>query len=77
MGKLSRIVIWLCRKFSRNELEKIIEELTSILKNPNSEVQLKNEFREEHPNYRDFRADGNAPLSAEELPARHKKKRKR
>lgn len=77
MNQVSRFVVWICRKFRRSEIEKIIEELTTILKDPNSDVKPKGEFEEEHPNYRDFRPDANAPLSKSELPADHKKKSKK
>lgn len=74
MSQISRFAVWVCRKFKRSEIEKIIEELTAILDNPNSDVKPKDEFEEENPNYRNFRPAPNAPLSESDLPAGHKKK---
>ena len=76
MSKLTGIVVWLCRRFNRREIEKIIEELTFILKNPHSEMKPKDEFLQEHPNFRNFVSDGQAALSADELSARRKKKQR-
>ncbi|MDQ1351192.1 MAG: hypothetical protein QG657_1494 [Acidobacteriota bacterium] len=63
MSKVSRFVVWICRKFSREEIERIIAELTSILKNPNAEVKPRDSFKEDHPNYRNFQADPIEPLT--------------
>lgn len=74
MSKVSRFVVWICRKFSREEIERIIAELTSILKNPNAEVNPRDQFKEDHPNYRNFQADTIEPLTE---PPDAKKKRKK
>lgn len=63
VSKISRFVVWICRKFNREEIEKIIIELSSILKNPNAEVKPKDQFKEDHPNYRNFQADPIEPLT--------------
>ena len=39
----------------------IIGELNKILKDPNSEIQPKDTFKEDHPNYRNFEVDPNPP----------------
>ena len=62
MFNLSRIVIWLCKKFNREQLQVIIGELNTILDDPNAEVQPKDTFKEDHPNYRGFDVDPNPPL---------------
>lgn len=57
MGKISRIVLWICSKFTRAEIEKIIHGLQDVLANRNPNVKPKDDFKEKHPNYRDFHAD--------------------
>ncbi len=64
MKKASRFVIWICSKFTRQQIELIVQELSDILKNRNPEVKPKDAFKEDHPNYRDFSVDPNPPLSA-------------
>ncbi len=74
MSKISRFIVWICSKFNRDEVEMIATELTMLLKNPNSVIKpQKDIFREEHPNYRNFDADEDAPLS--EPPPGKKKRR--
>lgn len=63
MSKISRFVVWLCSRFSRQEIEKIITELSTILKNPDSKFGPRDEFKEEHPNYRNFDPDPTEPLT--------------
>jgi len=33
MDQISRFVVWICSKFNREQIEKIVQELTDILKN--------------------------------------------
>lgn len=73
MSKISRVVVWICSKFSRQEIEKVISELSDILKNPDSKLGPRDEFKEEHPNYRNFEADPTEPLT--EPPVKKKLKR--
>ena len=78
MVSITRFVIWICRKFDRVHVEKIVEELSAILKNPNSSVQPREPFDKEHPNYRDFKPDTDVPLTEAQLPGKKKRtKRKR
>ena len=63
MKKVSRFVIWICSKFTRDQIELIIKELTDILSNRNPEVKPKDDFKEKHPNYRNFVVDPNPPLT--------------
>ncbi len=60
--RISRFVVWICSKFSRDEIERIVKELGEILANRNPEVKPKDAFKEKHPNYRDFSVDPNPPL---------------
>jgi putative transposase len=63
LSNISRFVVWICRKFSREEIEKIVIELSSILKNPNADLKTKDQFKEEFPHFRDFRPDPLEPLT--------------
>jgi len=62
LPRISRFVIWICSKFNRDEIERIIKDLQEILANRNPEVKPKDDFKEKHPNYRDFSVDPEAPL---------------
>lgn len=73
MDQISRFVIWLCSKFSREQLELIVKELSDILNGRKAfPANPKDAFREKHPNYRDFYVDPKAPLSPP--PAKKKNK---
>jgi hypothetical protein len=63
MDKISRFVVWICSKFNREQIEKIILQLTEIIQNKNSEIKPKDDFKEKHPNYRDYSVDPNPPLT--------------
>jgi len=64
MDKISRFIVWLCSKFSREQLELINKELSEILQGRKEfPVNPKDAFREKHPNYRDFYVDPSAPLT--------------
>lgn len=67
MNKMARFIVWLCNKFNRVELEYIVSELTSILKSKNPEIKLKDDFKETHPNYRNFEVDDKLPLKEPSL----------
>ncbi len=64
MSKIARFVIWICSKFTRNEIEQIITGLLDVINNRNPEVKPKDDFKEQHPNYRNFYAVPNPPLTA-------------
>ena len=64
MKKIARFAIWICRKFTRAEIEDIIKELSDILADRNPEVKPGDDFQEKHPNYRRFFVDPLAPLKA-------------
>lgn len=67
MKKIKRFVIWICNKFTRDEILTIVDELIQILQNKNPNVKPKDDFKEQHPHYRDFNADPLAPLNAAEI----------
>ena len=62
MDRVSRFVVWICSKFNREQIERIVKDLQDILKNPNPEIKPKDDFKEKHPNYREFSVDPNPPL---------------
>jgi len=64
MKKTTRFVIWICSKFTRKEIEQIIQGLIEVLANRNPEVKPKDDFKEKHPNYRNFFVDPEPPLKA-------------
>lgn len=63
MKKVQRFVIWICSKFTRAEIEEIIQGLSDVLANRNPEVKPKDDFKENHPNYRNFFVDPEPPLT--------------
>ena len=64
MKKTTRLVIWICSKFTRFKIEQIIQGLIEVLANRNPEVKPKDDFKEKHPNYRNFFVDPEPPLKA-------------
>lgn len=75
MSRISRFVIWICSKFTKAEIQQIIYGLSEIILDRNPDVKPKDDFKEKHPNYRDFAVDPLPPLT--EPPAGKKKPRKR
>ena len=63
MGKITRLVLWLCRKFTRQELQDLIAQLQQVLAGREPEVHPREDFRQQHPHYRDFYVDPQAPLT--------------
>ena len=72
MKRVSRFVLWICSKFTREQIEFIVKELSVILKSRNPSVKPKDDFKEKHPNYRKFIVDPTPPLT--EQPVKFKKK---
>ncbi len=64
MRRLSRFVLWICSKFTKEQIEFIVKELSEILKSRNPSVKPKDDFQEKHPNYRKFFVDSTPPLTA-------------
>ena len=52
MKKTARFVIWICSKFTHQEIEEIIQGLLDVLANRNPEVKPKDDFQEKHPRHR-------------------------
>lgn len=64
MDRISRFAVWICSKFNREQIKRIIKDLQEILANRNPEIKPKDDFQEKHPNYRKFSVDPNPPLKA-------------
>lgn len=62
MDRISRFVVWVCSKFTREQIQRIIQDLQAILANRNPGVKPKDDFKEKYPNYRNFDVDPNPPL---------------
>jgi hypothetical protein len=45
MDQISRFVIWICQKFDRAQIERIVKELQNILANKNPDVKPKDDFK--------------------------------
>ena len=71
LSKTARSVIWICSKFTKTEIEQIVVGLSGVLENRNPEVKPKDDFKEKHPNYRNFVVDLEPPLTE---PPKFKKK---
>ena len=61
MSKIARFIIWICSKFTKTEIQQIIAGLLDVLEDRNPEVKPKDDFKEKHPNYRNFSVDPLAP----------------
>jgi len=72
MPKIARFVIWICSKFTRKEIELIINGLIDVLHNRNPEIKPKDDFKQKHPQYRSFSIDPHPPLT--EMPDAKQKK---
>lgn len=67
MKPILSLIKWLCRKFTRDQLLEIIDELIKVLNNEYDNIKPKDNFKEKHPNYRDFNTDPLMPLDAAEI----------
>lgn len=63
MGKITRLVLWLCRKFTHQDLQDLIEQLQQVLLGHEPEIHPRDDFRQQHPHYRDFYVAPQAPLT--------------
>jgi hypothetical protein len=66
-SRIARFIIWICSKFTRVEIEQIAAGLLDVLQNRNPEVKPKDDFKEKHPNYRQFTVDPKPPLTESPL----------
>jgi rubredoxin len=63
VNKIARFVIWICSKFNKAEVVQIINGLQQVLAERNPEIKFKDDFKEKHPNYRDYYVDPLPPLT--------------
>jgi hypothetical protein len=68
MTKISRFVVWICSKFDRDQIIKIVEGLIEVLMDRNPDVKPRDYFKEKHPNYRKFEVDPEPPLTVSPKP---------
>ena len=45
MDRISRFVIWICSKFDREQIERMVVELQDVLSNRNPEVKPKDDSK--------------------------------
>lgn len=45
MDRLSRFVVWICKTFDRFQIERIVQELQTILANQNPDVKPKDDLK--------------------------------
>jgi len=64
MQKIKRFTIWICKRFNRDEILSIVEELLNVLEGKTPDIEPRDDFRDKHPNYRDFSVDPLAPIDA-------------
>ena len=74
-SRISRFIIWICSKFTRVEIEQIITGLSDVIQNRNPEVKPKDDFKEKHPNYRQFSVDPMPPLTKPPLQKKLKRQK--
>lgn len=67
MKKIMRFVVWICKHFNRDEILEIVDELVKVLNDQNPDLKPKDDFKEKHPNYRDFSTDPLAPIDAADI----------
>jgi hypothetical protein len=70
VSRVSRFVLWICRHFTKSQIELIIKELDDILANRNPEVKPKDDFREKHPHFHCYHADPTPPTTTAPTPTR-------
>ena len=63
MGNIPRLVLWLCKKFTRQQLQELVHQLQKILAGRQPEPQPRDDFRQQHPHYRNFYVDPLAPFT--------------
>ena len=67
MKKILRFVFWICKRFNREEILEIVDELVKVINDENPDIKPKDDFKEKHPNYRNFSTDPLAPLDAADI----------
>lgn len=76
-SRVARFLIWICSKFTRIEIEQSVTGLSDVLANRNPKVKPKDDFKEKHPNYRQFAVDPKPPLTESPLQKNPRRKTSR
>jgi putative transposase len=63
MHTIHSLVNWFCSQLTKNELLSAISLLLDVYQGRRDDIKLKRQFREEHPNYRDYEVDTEPPLT--------------
>lgn len=45
MDRISRFVVWICSKFNREQIERIVTELQDVLANRSPELKPRDDFK--------------------------------
>jgi len=45
MDRISRFVVWICSKFDRGQIERVVAELQDVLANRNPEIKPRDDFK--------------------------------
>ncbi len=67
MKSIQRFIVWVCKRFSREEILNIVDQLIRVLNDENPDIKPKDAFKEKHPHYRNFSVDPLAPLDAADI----------
>ncbi len=70
-SNVNRFVLWICRRFTKSQIEQIIKELQHILANRNPEVKPKDDFKEKHPHWRQYHPDSTPPITESQKSSTH------
>ena len=68
MRRIVALAAWICRKIVRAEIEFLVALLTDVLAGRNRTIQIRDDFRQKHPHYRQFVVDPLPPRTAPPLP---------
>ena len=63
MGTVLSLVHWFCSQLTRDELFEAIAILLEVVGGERDDIRLKSDFREQHPNYRQYDVDTTPPLT--------------
>ncbi len=67
MNKIHRLIVWICKRYNREQILNLVDELVKILHDKNPELQPRDDFKDKHPKYRDFSANPLAALDSAEI----------
>jgi hypothetical protein len=71
MRRIVALAAWICRKIVRAEIEFLVALLTDVLAGRNRTIEIRDDFRQKHPHYRQFVVDPNPPRTAPPPPKAH------